>query len=181
MFGLYPSGPAWVRHFTATVPAREIQQLLVKHAGFVAGLFHQPFGAQRGAVIAQRNGFVVMTDDLEASHAELVVAPDVELTNLLWSQSSGYANQWSARELHALTGCDGWESLLKAAGNWFSRAGDDLALAVAGTLGAKPVAPAAPAIDPVLSVSFPDDDDAPWLPSDYLHETPFAEGMSCGH
>ncbi|HKR42437.1 MAG TPA: hypothetical protein VJU59_22660 [Paraburkholderia sp.] len=84
MFGLYPAGPDWVQHFNATSAAREIQQLLVKHAGFTAGLFHQPYGPARGAVIAVRHGFVVMVHEDDAAELELVVAPDVEMTNLLW-------------------------------------------------------------------------------------------------
>ncbi|MFP3709578.1 hypothetical protein SB783_36810 [Paraburkholderia sp. SIMBA_009] len=183
MFGLYPAGPAWVRHFNATSSATDIQQLLVKHAGFTAALFHQPYGAARGFVIAVRHGFVVMVHERDAAELELVVAPDVEMTNLLWSHSNGYASQWSARELKALTGCDSWEKLLKVAGTRFNAACTALERAVDGTI--VPPAPepvvAAPvaAVDRIVSSSFPDDDDVPWLPSDYLQDVPFAEGLSC--
>ncbi|MEM5314189.1 hypothetical protein [Paraburkholderia sp. JHI869] len=172
MFGLYPAGPDWVQHFNATCAAREIQQLLVKHAGFTAGLFHQPYGPARGAVIAVRHGFVVMVHDDDASELELVVAPDVEMTNLLWSHSNGYASQWSPRELKALTACDSWEQLLKLAGTRFRAACTALERAIDGT-----IVPAPEPVDPVIAASFPDD--VPWLPSDYLHDSLVGEGMPC--
>lgn len=182
MFGLYPAGPAWVRHFNATSSATDIQQLLVKHAGFTAALFHQPYGVARGFVIAVRHGFVVMVHERDAAELELVVAPDVEMTNLLWSHSHGYASQWSARELKALTACESWEKLLKLSGTRFAAACTALERAIDGTIA--PPAPeavvAAPvAVDRIVSSSFPDDDDVPWLPSDYLQDVQFAEGLSC--
>ncbi|WP_321853249.1 hypothetical protein [Paraburkholderia tropica] len=193
MFGLYPAGPDWVRNFNATLSATDIQQLLVKHAGFTAALFHQPYGAARGAVIAVRHGFVVMVHERDAHELELVVAPDVEMTNLLWSHSNGYASQWSARELKALTACDSWEKLLAMAGTRFNAACTALERAIDGTIvppavptpaepeqvvAAAPVAAIA-AVDAIVSSSFPDDDDVPWLPSDYLQDVAFAEGLSC--
>jgi hypothetical protein len=179
MFGLYPAGPDWVQHFNATSPARDIQQLLVKYAGFTPGLFHQPYGPARGTVIAVRHGFVVMVHEDDASELELVVAPDVEMTNLLWSHSNGYASQWSPRELKALTACDSWEQLLKVAGTRFRAACTALERAIAGTIVPAAVHPAPPPVDPVIAASLPDDDDTPWLPSDYLHDAPGGEGMSC--
>ncbi|CAB3808842.1 hypothetical protein LMG28688_06860 [Paraburkholderia caffeinitolerans] len=175
MFGLYPAGPDWVQHFNATSSARDVQQLLVKHAGFTAGLFHQPYGPARGAVIAVRHGFVVMVHEDNASEVELVVAPDVEMTNLLWSHSNGYASQWSPRELKALTACDSWEQLLKLAGTRFRAACTALERAIDGSI--VPVATAP--VDPVIAAPFPDDDDVPWLPSDYLHDAPVGEGIPC--
>lgn len=199
MFGLYPAGPDWVRHFNATLSAVDIQQLLVKHAGFTAALFHQPYGPARGAVVAVRHGFVVMVHERDADELELVIAPDVEMTNLLWSHSHGYASQWSAREIKALTGCENWEQLLKMAGTRFSAACTALERAIDGTI--VPPAPAQPAapvervattvavapIDRIVSSSFPDDDDVPWLPSDYLHDDPAGlpgmtdGGLPCDH
>jgi hypothetical protein len=35
------------------------------------------------------------------------------------------------------------------------------------------------AVDRIVSSSLPDDDDVPWLPSDYLQDVPFTEGLSC--
>jgi len=180
MFGLYPAGPEWARHFTSTTPAREIQQLLVKHAGFTAGLFHQPYGPARGAVIAVRHGFVVMVHEVDAAEIEFVVAPDVEMTNLLWSHSNGYASQWSPRELKALTACESWEQLLTMAGTRFRAACTALERAIDGTIEPPAPVPVKAAVpDPVIAASLPDDDDVPWLPSDYLHEVPLVEGLPC--
>jgi hypothetical protein len=189
MFGLYPAGPDWVQQFNAKTPAREIQQLLVSHAGFTAALFHQPYGPARGAVLAIRHGFVVMVHEENAAELELVVAPDVEMTNLLWSHSNGYASQWSPRELNALSGCDNWEQLLKVAGTRFRAACTALERAIDGSLvPADPPAGTASTVstvsavhavvapDPVISSSYPDDDDVPWLPSDYLQDVP-QEGL----
>lgn len=186
MFGLYPAGPDWVQHFNAKTPARDIQQLLVKHAGFTPALFHQPYGPARGAVLAVRHGFVVMVHEENATELELVVAPDVETTNLLWSHSNGYASQWSAREIKALSGCDSWEELLKVAGTRFRAACTALERAIDGSIvPADPPAETATAVaspavaDPVISLPYPDDDDVPWLPSDYLHDVPQQEGFPC--
>lgn len=183
MFGLYPAGSNWVRHYNATATARLLQQDLVKHAGFTAGIFHQPFGTARGAVLAQRDSCLVLSDFTESESPELVVVPDVEMQNLLWSFNSGYANQWSGRELKALTGCDDWDRLLKQATSQFAKVCDDVEKAVAGKLVQTP--PPVPASkgdgpDQVVSASFHNDDDAPWLPSDYLFDSPVPEESSCG-
>ena len=177
MFGLYPAGSSWVRHYNATATARALQQDLVKHAGFTAGIFHQPFGPQRGAVLAQRDSCLVLTDSTESEQPELVVVPDVEMQNLLWSFNSGYANQWGDRELRVLTGCDGWDTLLNQAAANFAKVCEDVQKAVDGSL----VKPAeSPKPDPVVAAGFDNDDDIPWLPSDYLFDSPVPEVPSCG-
>jgi hypothetical protein len=179
MFGLYPAGSSWVRHYNANATARALQHDLVEHAGFTAGIFHQPFGAQRGAVLAQRDSYLVLTDSTESEKPELVVVPDVEMQNLLWSFNSGYANQWSGRELHVLTGCDSWEPLLKAAASNFAKVCEIVQQAVDGSLAekAKPAQPVKP--DPVIAAPFCNDDDIQWLPSDYLFDSPGPEVSSC--
>ncbi|CAE6837041.1 hypothetical protein R69658_06551 [Paraburkholderia aspalathi] len=182
MFGLYPAGSNWVRHYNATASARLLQQDLVNHARFTAGIFHQPFGAERGAVLAQRDSCLVLTNSIDSDQPELVVVPDVEMQNLLWSFNSGYANQWGSRELKVLTGCDNWDGVLKHAAAQFAKVCDDVQRAVDGTL-VKP-APAETASvdarpDPVLSASFSNDDDVPWLPSDYLFDSPIPGGAPC--
>jgi len=179
MFGMYPAGANWVRHYSATVSARALQRDLVKHADFTAGIFHPPFGDGRGAVLAQRDSCLVLTDSTVSDCPEIVVVPNVELQNLLWSFNSGYANQWSGRELKALTGCDNWADLVKQASRTFAKACEDVEKATAGTLGQTPV-PQTPPADPVVSASFHNDDDAPWLPSDYLYDSPMPEVPSCG-
>jgi hypothetical protein len=174
MFGLYPAGPAWIRHFTASTQMRDLQQLLVKHAGFTAGIFHQPFGADRGAVIAQKGCFLVLGSTVDAGNPELAVVPDVQTQNLLWSFNTGYASQWSDRELLALTSCSGWEALLKQVGQEFNAICTFVEQALDGSL-----VPPAPQPDPLLSRMLADDDDAPWLPSDYLFDSPMPETPSC--
>ncbi|MGQ7932699.1 hypothetical protein [Paraburkholderia sp. D1E] len=183
MFGLYPAGSNWVRHYNGIATARLLQQDLVTHARFTAGIFHQPFGVDRGAVLAQRDSCLVLTDSTDSAQPELVVVPDVEMQNLLWSFNSGYANQWSGRELKVLTGCDNWDSVLRHASEQFAKVCDDVQKAIDGTL-VKPapaaVTPVATCPDPVVSASFYNDDDVPWLPSDYLFDSPVPEEPSCG-
>jgi hypothetical protein len=176
MFGLYPAGAQWTRHFTANVCAREIQQSLVSHGGFTAGIFHQPFGSSRGAVTAQKGNFLVLAAHVDDQPADLVVVPSIELQNLLWSFERGLASQWSAGELRALTGCNGWDALLSKAAADFAAVGDTVNAAIDGTL-VKPVEPPRP--DRVVAASFPDDDDVPWLPSDYLHDAAGPEVPTC--
>lgn len=183
MFGLYPAGPSWVRHFSACVSARLLQQDLVTFAGFTASIFHQPFGVARGAALAQRDGCVVLADSSDSDKPAIVVVPDVAMQNLLWSFDTGYASQWSGRELKALTGCDDWAGLLRHASSQFAKVCADVERAVAGKLAeAAPVqtSPLAGTTDPVVSASFHNDDDAPWLPSDYFFDTPVPEVPSCG-
>ncbi len=179
MFGLYPAGFDWARRFSASGPARDIPQLLINHAGFTAGMFHQPFGADRGAVIAQRGSFLVLAAPGDIGSSELAVVPDVQLQNLLWSFNQGYAKQWSDRELRVLTGCDGWDALLKKVAADFAKTCDTVNAAIDGSL-VKAVEP--PKAAPVLAAripELPDDDDIPWLPSEYLHNAPGPEESSC--
>ena len=179
MFGLYPAGSDWARRFHASASARAIQQLLVNHAGYTAGIFHQPFGTDRGTVVAQRGSFLVLAAPVDGDASELAVVPDVQLQNLLWSFNQGYAMQWSNRELRVLTGCDGWDALLKKAAADFAKACDTVNAAIDGSL-VKPVEPPKPAAVAAARVpELPDDDDIPWLPSDYLHNAPGPEVSSC--
>jgi hypothetical protein len=176
MFGLYPAGPRWVRHFSSKQTPREIQQLLTENAGFTAGVFHQPFGDHRGAVIAQKGNCLILAAAGNANSSDLVAVPDVQTQNLLWSFNSGYANQWGARELHALTGCDNWDALLKMVSAEFADVCDAVRRAADGTL-ARRAADAAP--DPVVGMMFSNDDDVPWVPSEYLYDAPAPEGSTC--
>jgi hypothetical protein len=178
MFGLYPAGSDWIQHVSADRPAREVRKLLTDHAAFSAGMLHQPFGAGRGAVLAQKGSFLLLAESIDAEAADLAVVPDVQLQNLLWSFSKGYANQWSDRELKLLTGCQDWDALLKKARADFAAICAAVTAAADGSLG-KPVEPPAP--DRVLSSPLPDDDDVAWLPPEYLHDAPGPEVMSCAH
>jgi hypothetical protein len=176
MFGLYPAGPQWVRHFSAKTAPRSIQQLLTEHAGFTAGIFHQPFGDLRGAVLAQMGNCLVLASSVDSHSSDLAVVPDVQMQNLLWSLNCGYASQWGARELQALTGCDNWDALLRQASAEFSRVSEVVGKAVDGTL-VKPAPAASP--DPVVGVMYSNDDDAGWVPPDYLFDAPAMEVPSC--
>jgi hypothetical protein len=175
MFGLYPAGPIWTRYFTANAPVHEFQQLLVRHAGFTAGIFHQPFGTGRGAVIAQKGCFLVLGSTSNGNEPELAIVPDVQTQNLLWSFNVGYANQWSERELRALTGCSGWDVLLKQVGQEYASVCSFVERALDGSL-----IPAKPKPDPLLSRMLDDDDNAVWLPPDYQFDSPMPEESSCG-
>lgn len=173
MFGLYPAGVRWAQFYTASTDAKALQKCLVDHGGCTAALFHQPFGAQRGAVIAQRDGLFVLTHVIDADQAEIVVTPGVELQNLIWSFDSGYSGQWSGRELQILTGCPDWDAVLKQTSDAFRRLCGTVQAAVDGTLGKPASRP-----EPTPTI---DDDDVPFLPDDYLQPITLAEIQSCDH
>ncbi|MXN76429.1 hypothetical protein GR157_17005 [Burkholderia sp. 4701] len=173
MFGLYPAGVRWAQTFIAPTDAKSLQKRLVDHGGCMAALCHEPFGVQRGAVIAQRDGLFVLTHVIDATEAEIVVTPGVELQNLLWSFDSGYSGQWSGRELQILTGCPDWESMLKQTSDAFRRLCGTVQAAIEGTLGKPASRP-----EPTLPV---DDEDIPFLPEDYLQPISLEEVQSCDH
>jgi hypothetical protein len=156
MFGLYPAGSEWVRMFPIDdQDVRDIQRSLADHAGFTAAIFHQPFGEQRGAVLAQSGQTLVLLSSTPGA-AQLAVTPTVQMQHLLWSYREGYATQWSALEIRSLTGCAGWEELLTRARREFSRTCESVAAALAGTL--QPPAVAVPRSDP-MDEPFPNEDD----------------------
>jgi len=189
MFGLYPAGAQWVRHFSANRAPRDIGKILTAHAGFNGGIFHTPFGEHRGAVIAQSGRFLILTAAVNVAHAELAVVPDIQMQNLLWSFETGYANQWGPRELLALTGVDNWDGLIRRTSAEYAAVCKTVEDAVDGSLekraieaaeAAKAEATKPPATpDPVVGRLFYSDDDAPWLPSDYLFDAP--EVQTCAH
>lgn len=195
MFGLYPAGAQWVRHFSATRAPRDIGKILTGHAGFNAGIYHTPFGEHRGAVIAQSGRFLVLAAAVNVALAELAVVPDVQMQNLLWSFETGYANQWGPRELLALTGVDNWNQLIQRTSAEFAAVCQSVSDAVDGTL-EKRAAEAAEAAaaaaarnaeatkrsampDSIIGQMFSNDDDAPWLPSDYFFDA--SEVQPCAH
>lgn len=154
MFGLYPAGSEWVRIFAITdQDMRDIQRSLVDHAAFTAAILHQPFGQQRGAVLAQSGHILVLSDT--AGARQLAVTPTVQMQHLLWSYREGFATQWSAAEIRSLTGYQGWDELLTSARREFSRACEKVGDAIAGTLRAPVVDVAS---DPMRE-PFPNDDD----------------------
>ena len=195
MFGLYPAGAQWARHFSANRAPRDIAKVLTGHAGFNAGIFHTPFGEHRGAVIAQSGRFLILAAAVNVAQAELAVVPDVQMQNLLWSFETGYANQWGPRELLALTGVDNWNQLIQrtsaeyaavcqcvsdAVDGSLEKRASEAAEAAAATEAAKAEAAQRAAMpDPIVGRMFSNDDDAPWLPSEYFFDA--SEVQPCAH
>jgi len=156
MFGLYPAGSEWVRIFAMDdQDMRDIQRSLVDHAGFTEAILHQPFGQQRGAVMAQSGQIFVLSATTPGA-SQVAVTPTVEMQHLLWSYREGYAMQWSAIEIRSLTGYTGWEELLTCTRREFSRACEAVAAAIARTL-------QSPAVEAgrsyPMNEPFPDEDD----------------------
>lgn len=176
MFGLYPAGAQWVRHFNSKRTPRDIRKVLTDFAGLTAGIFHTPFGSHRGAVLAQSGRFLILAAAVDSSTANLAVVPDVQMQNLLWSFNTGYANQWGARELLALTGLDNWSDLLQRTSAEFGAVCQTVSDAADGTLERRIAEEARAATaaeqDSVVGVMFSNGDDAAWLPSDYLYDAP---------
>jgi len=173
MFGLYPAGANWVRHFSPSQDAKSLQKILVERTGLVASAFHQPFGVDRGAVIAQRDNFLVLVQSAKSEGTDVVVTPNVQLQQLLWCFDHGYASQWSERELRALTGSHSWEALLKETSATFAAVCDNVSRAIEGTV---VTVDAAMSSEPPI---YADSDDIPWLPPEYLCDSPWQEVSSC--
>lgn len=195
MFGLYPAGAQWVRHFSADRAPRAIGKVLTGHAGFNAGIFHTPFGEHRGAVVAQSGQFLILAAAINVEKAELAVVPDVQMQNLLWSFETGYANQWGPRELLALTGVDNWNQLIQRISAEYAVVCQSVSDAVDGSLEKRALeateaaaaaeqakadaAQRAVVPDSIVGQMFSNDDDARWLPSDYFFDA--SEVQPCAH
>ncbi|WP_321794769.1 hypothetical protein [Caballeronia sp. J97] len=176
MFGLYPAGPEWVRSFSlANNAARDIQKSLVDFAGFTPAIQHQPFGHDRGAVLAQLGQTLLLLATTPGA-TEIAITPSVQMQHLLWSYQEGYASQWSAAEIHGLSGYSGWSELLTNARREFSRACDHVSAALAGTLCAPICAPQRAVVAADLNASFPNEDDDAF----YAQMAAVVEGASCG-
>lgn len=179
MFGIYPAGPRWATRFMSTISAEKVRDCLVEVAGFAVGTLLEPFGKDRGAVIASHQGFLVMVEtDLEGT--ELIVVPDVQLQNLLWSMNSGYASQWSDREIKILTGCDNWDDLLKDSSHKLKFIGSIVEQAIEGKLvKARPITSSGATPQPA---DIGNRGDESWVPSEYDYMVPVIDGdMSCAH
>lgn len=177
MFGIYPAGAQWCRQLTSPQPALVIQERLTQLAGLEAGTLNEPFGSQRGAVIATHQGFLVMAGVVNTA-TEIAVVPDVRLQHLLWSYNTGNADQWSGRELKVMMGgnLDNWDALLIDANRKFRWTFSLVEQAIAGTLKKEEPQAAAP-VDTVVPEldSYPDDS---WEP--VFDHVPFDGGQSCG-
>ncbi|WP_168788880.1 hypothetical protein [Paraburkholderia aromaticivorans] len=176
MFGIYPAGANWCRQLTSSEDALVIQERLTTFAGMEAGTLTEPFGPQRGAVIARHHGFLVMAD-LIGTAPEIVVVPDVVLQNLLWAFNTGNAEQWSVRELKIMTqtNVDSWDTLLIEASRKFRWTVSLVEQVIAGTLREDEPQAATTAENPVPELdSYPDDS---WVP--VFDNVPFDGDPSC--
>ncbi|WP_020423678.1 hypothetical protein [Cupriavidus sp. WS] len=142
---------------------------LCDNHSFVRGAQFQPFGPNRGAVVAVRAHMLVMVLHTEGGTTWLSVAPSKEIQDLLWSFSNGYASQWSAMELKALSGCDDWNALQAMAHGQFAAAVRSLERAIAGM----PEYDAPPVLDAL-------DENTLELPPDYLQSVSL-EDAPCVH
>jgi hypothetical protein len=182
MFGLYPAGPTWTRVFYSEKEARVLQRDLTQFAGFTAGLFHKPFGEQRGAVFAQLDGLVVV---VSPNDRQVAVTPDVTRQYLLWSDAKGYRDQWSAHELKSMTGANSWSDFLSATEKRFAEVCEFVAHALDGTLKA-PVdeapTPEVKSTDPDLALWEANSGDSidAMLASHYFDHSYPTEQPSCG-
>jgi hypothetical protein len=180
MFGLYPAGPRWTRRFISGISAGQIRERLVEVASFTAGKLLEPFGKERGAVIASHQGFLVMVDT-DLNGTDVVVVPDVHLQNLLWSVNAGFASQWSDREIKLLTGLGGWNEMLQDSSRKLDFISGIVEQAIDGRLvKPQPVESRATPQQQPGDGEFPGDES--WIPSDYDYLVPVTQGDAiCVH
>ncbi|MFS8980218.1 hypothetical protein PO002_38170 [Cupriavidus necator] len=170
---LYPAGPDWAHTFQTALAAPTLAARLADAHGFTRGIQFQPFGAGRGAVIAQRDHLLVLAVYAADDQHWYEVTPSLEMQNLLWSFSHGYASQWSALELKALSGCSAWPDVIALARQQFAAAVRSLERALAGL----------PERDePAIVPDMPSyDGDVMELPGDYLASMTGVEVAECAH
>jgi hypothetical protein len=182
MFGLYPAGAQWCRQYISPCPGHVLRQRLAEVAGVEAGSMDEPFGPQRGAIIARHHDFLIMAGSVIAE-TEVVVVPDVQLQNLLWAFNTGHADQYSSLDLCVLTkgAVDSWEKLLAESTRHFRWTASLVEHAIANTLNKEQAEqPAQPVTVADHDRGIPEisgyDDDT-WIPVDaYGREG----GASCG-
>lgn len=168
---LYPAGPDWAHTFETAIGASALASRLADAHGFTRSTLFQPFGAGRGTVIAKRDHLLVLAVHAADDQHWYEVTPSLEMQNLLWSFSHGYASQWSALELRALCGCTAWPDVIALARQQFAAAVRSLERALAGLpeRDAATVAPDMPFYD----------GDVMELPADYLASMTGAEVSEC--
>jgi len=170
---LYPAGPDWAQTFESTIPTSELAARLTDAHSFTRSTLFQPFGAGRGAVIAQRDHLLVLAVHAADDQHWYEVTPSLELQNLIWSFSHGYASQWSALELKALCGCTAWRDVIALARQQFAAAVRSMERALAGLPEQD-----APVAVPDMAM-YPGD--VMELPADYLTSMTGAEVVECAH
>jgi hypothetical protein len=157
----YPAGQKWTHTLEASIDVAKLRKLLCDEYQFIVGMLSEPFGAGRGAILAQRAHMLVLVLD-DSDGATLAIVPSREMQNLLWSFSNNYAAQWNAHELNALTGHTTWPKVIEHASTEFTEAVRDVARAANGKRKPKPISL---------------DDGVPELPSDYLFDCPSMEDV----
>ncbi|MFC4518500.1 hypothetical protein [Cupriavidus pinatubonensis] len=168
---LYHAGPNWLHVEESATTRTDLAKRLCENHQFTQCMMYEPFGHGRGAVIARRDHMLVMAITTGGGNTWYAVAPSKELQDLIWSFSNGFAGQWSALELRAVTGLDDWTALLQMAGVQFAAAVRSVARAIAGQ----------PERELPATAEMPVfDGDAMELPSDYLHSFGL-EGVECAH
>ncbi|SPK77495.1 conserved protein of unknown function (plasmid) [Cupriavidus taiwanensis] len=169
---LYHAGPSWVHVAEAALARTELAKRLCDQHGFTQCMLYEPFGRDRGAVIAKREHMLVMAIATDGGNTWFSVAPSKEMQDLIWSFSNGFAGQWSALELKAIAGLDDWKALLEMAASQFSAAVRSVERAIAGQ--PEEDMPEAPEL-PVF------EGEAMEVPADYLHSFTGAEVAECAH
>lgn len=170
---LYPAGPDWAHTFQTDMAAPALAARLAAAHGFARSTLFQPFGAGRGTVVAQRDHLLVLAVHAADGQHWYEVTPSLEMQNLLWSFSHGYASQWSTLELKALSGCTVWPDVIALARRQFAAAVRSLERAIAG-LPERDVPTVVPDIPRY-------DGDVMELPSDYLASMTGIEVSECAH
>ena len=169
---LYHAGPEWAEIVEATVSQPDLTNRLCENHGFTPCTRYEPFGPGRGAVIAKRDHMLVMTIETDGKTTWFALAPSKELQDLLWSFSNGFAGQWSALELKAITGYDDWNALLRMAGDQFQAAVRSVERAIEGR----------PERDIPETTAMPVfEGDAMEVPADYLFSMDGSEMTECAH
>ncbi|MCP3018189.1 hypothetical protein [Cupriavidus basilensis] len=171
---LYPAGPEWTHTFDAAMAASEMAARVTNGHGFTRGTLFQPFGAGRGAVIAQRDHILLMALHTEGGHDWFSVAPSLALQQLLWSLSNGLTSQWSEPELKILTGCRTWPEVANLAGKQYAAAVRSVERALQGLPEAE-----TPPVSAVLSEMPVDESGLLELPGNYMSYMQTDEELSC--
>lgn len=169
---LYHAGPDWLFVEETFINRSDMAKRLSEQHGFTQCMMYEPFGTGRGAVIAKRDHMLVMALGEAGGNTFFAVAPSKELQDLIWSFTNGLASQWSALELRALTGVEGWGAVMEMAASEFAAASRSLERAIAD----KPEHDASAVAEMPMF-----DENVMEVSSEYLHSFSGAEVSECAH
>lgn len=130
MFGLYPAGLRWTRRLVAAVPLDAFLERMTA-LGFEGAGRHEPFGADRGQLLFQRDNMWLLAPTTAPDQRDYLIVPCRDLQYLLWSAENGYASQWTSLELDAISKTGTWDAFMAQTTAAFDRACADVALAAA--------------------------------------------------